>query len=68
MSLKAIHIVFVTIATLISAGFSYWTVQNYLASSGVGAMGMAALAVVMTVGLPVYGVWFLKKTKHVGYV
>lgn len=66
MSLKAVHIVFVTVATLISAGFCVWAVQNYLATSS--GLFMAILAVLATAALPVYGVWFLKKMKDVGYV
>ena len=68
MSLKAIHVFFVTVATLISAFFGVWTVSQYLASGSGTDLALAILALAMTVALPIYGAWFLKKMKKVGYV
>ncbi|MEM7350039.1 MAG: hypothetical protein AAF657_04480 [Acidobacteriota bacterium] len=68
MSLKAIHIFFVTVATLISGGFGAWAVQRYLTTGSAGDLVLTVLTLAMTLALPVYGVWFLKKMKKVGYV
>ena len=68
MSLKAIHIFFVTVATVASGGFGVWSVQRYTASGSGSDLALAILTVAMAVALPIYGVWFLKKTKKVGYV
>lgn len=68
MSLKAIHIFFVTVATLISGGFGVWSIQRYTASGSGSDLVLAILTVAMTVALPIYGVWFLRKTKEMGYV
>lgn len=68
MSLKAFHIFFVTIATLASGGFGVWLIRHYQVTHSAVDLLLAILAILGTLALPVYGVWFLKKTKHVGYV
>lgn len=68
MSLKAVHIFFVTVATLIAAAFAAWSIQQYSTTGAAGDLLLTVLAVAATVSLPVYGVWFLKKMKKVGYV
>ena len=68
MSLKAIHIFFVTVATLISGGFAVWAVDHYLATGRGLDLALAILVMAMAVALPFYGAWFLKKMKKVGYV
>lgn len=63
MSLKAFHILFVTISTALAVWFTVWSAQH-VGDGGhylVLAIGGAALVV----GLPIYGVWFLKKMKDV---
>ncbi len=68
MSLKAVHIFFVTIATAIAVFFGVWSVQQVLATGTAADWVLAILAVLMALALPPYGVWFLKKMKKVGYV
>jgi high-affinity Fe2+/Pb2+ permease len=64
MSLKAFHVLFVTVATLLTLGFGVWSLRvgdaSYL-SLGVISMAVAA-------GLVIYGVWFLRKMKGVSYL
>jgi len=68
MSLKAFHVFFIAISTLLAAGFCAWSAQQYFAH-GAGIHLLLAMAGLLgTVGLPVYGAWFLKKMKGVGYV
>ena len=68
MSLKAFHVFFITLATLISAAFALWAVRQAMVVGGTAAVVMALCAVSTAVALPVYGVWFLKKTKEVGFI
>ena len=68
MSLKAVHVFFITVATLIAAGFGVWSIQQYTATGSGGDLLLTILAVSAAVSLPIYGVWFLKKMKKVGYV
>jgi hypothetical protein len=56
MSLKIFHIFFIILSTLLCAGVSWWCFEN-------GAAKMASYLFAVAAGLlPIYGVWFLKKT------
>ena len=68
MSLKAFHLVFLVAATLCSASFGAWSIHQYSATGAVQYALLAALGLGLAVALPIYGVWFLKKTRKVGYV
>ncbi len=68
MSLKAFHVFFITLATLITLGFAVWAVQQALYVGGSSYLVMAVLGSVVALGLPVYGVWFLRKTKEVSFL
>jgi len=57
VSLKIFHIFFITLSTLLCAGVAWWCFEH----SGNEAFGWIFVAVGAL--LPVYGVWFLKKTK-----
>jgi hypothetical protein len=58
MSLKIFHICFITISALLCAGVAWWCYSNDV--SRIYGLSFAALAAL----LPVYGVWFLKKTRN----
>lgn len=68
MSLKAVHIFFITVATLAAAGFGLWLVRHYVETGSGVDLFLAALAFLGTAALPIYGRWFLKKMEKVGYV
>lgn len=57
MSLKIFHICFIILSTSLCAGVSWWCFENTIASSWTYAF------VAATVILPVYGAWFLWKTR-----
>jgi hypothetical protein len=61
MSLKAFHLIFVTLLTSLSFGCAAWAFQ-----SGNNFWGVTGLAV--GVFIIVYGVYFLKKLKNVSYL
>lgn len=63
MSLKAFHVAFVTISTLLAVFVTAWAVHRLQAGGGTALWVMAILAGLGALGLPVYGVWFLGKTK-----
>lgn len=61
MSLKAFHLIFVTLLTGLSLGFTGWAFAN---GHGVfGAMGIATAILVV-----IYGIYFLKKLKKISYL
>ncbi len=61
MSLKAFHLIFVTLLTLLAFGFAGWAFHAGRLAFGVS--GVAAGIVVI-----VYGVYFLKKLKRISYL
>lgn len=61
MSLKAFHLIFVTVLTALSFGVAAWAFQN--GSAGWGWAGVGAGVFVI-----VYGLYFLKKLKNVSYL
>lgn len=68
MSLKAFHVIFVTVSTMLAVGVGIWALREYSArqESGTLLFGLASLA--GAVGLLIYGRWFLKKLKGISYV
>jgi len=61
MSLKAFHLIFVTLLTSLSIGCAAWAFQS--GNPGWGVTGILAAALVI-----VYCVYFLKKLKKVSYL
>ena len=69
MSLKTIHIVFISASILLSIGFGAWNLNNYF--SGLGstfdlALGLGSVGA--TLALIFYGKYFLRKLKDVPYL
>ena len=61
MSLKAFHLIFVTLLTALSFGFAAWAFSN--GHPGFGVAGIATGILVI-----IYGVYFLKKLKKISYL
>jgi hypothetical protein len=61
MSLKAVHLIFVTLLASLSFGCAAWAFQA--GSFGWGCAGFAAGVFVV-----VYGFYFLRKLKNVSYL
>jgi hypothetical protein len=69
MSLKTFHLVFITAASLLAFGFGVWLLRAYGRPDGRGSdlwFGLVSLAV--GVGLIGYELYFLKKTRKLGYL
>lgn len=61
MSLKAVHLIFVTLLTTLSFGCAVWAFANGRPLFGAGGI-VAGILVIF------YGIHFLKKLKHVSYL
>jgi hypothetical protein len=61
MSLKAFHLIFVTMLTSLSLGFTAWAF--FSGKIIFGLLGIITVALVL-----VYGVYFLKKLKKISYL
>jgi uncharacterized membrane protein len=61
MSLKAVHLIFVTLLTALSFGCAAWAFTS-------GNPFFGALAVMAGILVIIYGVYFLKKLKKISYL
>jgi len=65
MSLKAFHILFVTVSTVLAVWFTVWSFMHFGDGGGALYLVLGLGGAALVVGLPIYGVWFLKKMKDV---
>ena len=69
MSLKTLHIVFITLSTLLSIGFGVWAFrQSALAVGSANWMIIGGASMLFALGLILYGVWFLHKLTNVSFL
>jgi hypothetical protein len=61
MSLKAFHLIFVTLLTALSFGFAVWAFVSGRILFGLGGIVAGALVIW-------YGIYFLKKLKKISYL
>jgi hypothetical protein len=61
MSLKAFHLIFVTLLTALSFGCAAWAFQS-------GRVLWGATGIVAGLLVIVYGVYFLRKLKNISYL
>ena len=65
MSLKIVHICFIALAVLLSAGLAAWGVESYLDEGSTQGLVLGVLFFVTGAVLLVYGVRFWKKMKEI---
>ena len=68
MSLKAFHVFFVVVSTLLALGFGAWSVNDYSRTGQGGTLAMGIAGFVAAGALVWYGFWFLRKLKNVSYL
>ncbi len=68
MSLKAFHIFFIGLSTLMCLGIAAWRLAAYSEEGQIGILVQAVASGGAGVGLVEYGRRFLKKTKELGYL
>ncbi len=64
MSLKIFHIVFIALSLVLAWGCAALEFQNYQAGGSLFYLAVSICAFLAGIGLLVYGVWFLKKTRN----
>ncbi|HWH71236.1 MAG TPA: hypothetical protein VNT26_17755 [Candidatus Sulfotelmatobacter sp.] len=69
MSLKAVHLIFVSALSALAFGCGVWKLKDYLSPEGTSGDLLFSLAAFVA-GLLVigYGIYFLKKLKAVSYL
>ena len=68
MSLKAFHIFFIILSTLLAVAFGFWAIDDFGRSASRVYLALGVGSFIASGVLLVYGVWFLRKLKHVGYL
>ncbi len=68
MSLKSFHLFFIAVSILLAIGFGAWEIVTYNESRATGRLVAALLSFAIAAGLIVYGVRFVRKLKHIGYL
>ncbi len=68
MSLKAIHIVFITASILLCLFVGWWAWGQYTESHSRQDLTYAVAAAVCFVALLTYGVFFIRKLRNVSYL
>ncbi len=68
MSLKAFHIFFIVVSILLAVAFGFWAVDDFGRSASRVHLALGVGSFIASGVLVVYGVWFLRKLKHVGYL
>jgi len=66
MSLRAVHILFITCSILLAFGFSFWCYESYQFEPQVQYLLYGVPSLLVGLGLIGYGQWFLKKVLVVG--
>ncbi|MFO1460051.1 MAG: hypothetical protein U1G08_11650 [Verrucomicrobiota bacterium] len=68
MSLKAFHVVFVSVCILLTLVVSSWCFGNYSDGGTAHDLAWGIVSLVFGAGLAAYGKIFLKKFKNISYL
>ncbi len=68
MSLKAFHIFFIVVSTLLALAFGVWAVDDFSRSGSGVHLALGVGSFIASDALVWYGVWFLRKLKNVSYL
>ncbi len=68
MSLKTLHIVFITLSVLLCGGVAFYMFSSFGDDRGAAALILGISAVVIGIVLVWYGIYFLKKLRHVKFL
>ena len=65
LSIKDVHLIFIVACILVTVGFGVWAMNFYAQThaAGYGITGIGAFGI--SVGLAIYAVMFLKKTRGI---
>ena len=68
MSLKAFHIFFIILSTLLAVALGVWAVDAYGRSGSWAHLTLGVGSFIASGALVWYGVWFLRKLKNVSFL
>jgi hypothetical protein len=64
MSLRAFHLFFIAVSTILAAFVAAWAAQQYQTTHAVSAALTSAGALASGVGMAIYGAMFQRKTRN----
>ncbi len=65
MSLKAFHILFVSVSVVLAVGFGFWGIREFRTRADSTALTLGVASFAAAVALLIYGRWFLRKLRKV---
>lgn len=65
MSLRAFHIFFIAMSVVITLGFAAWAFSGASPQPSDSLFAMAIGSGVLGAGLIVYGIYFIRKSRHI---
>ncbi len=68
MSLKTFHIFFIVLSTLLAVAFGVWAVDDFGRSASWVHLALGVGSFIGSGVLVWYGIWFLRKLKHMSYL
>ena len=68
MSLKAVHLVFVTALGALAFGFAAWSFKNFCAAGIASDLAWGTGSALAGVAVIVYGIKVFKKLRHVSFL
>ena len=68
MSLKAFHIAFITLSSLMCFGCGAWGLSQYVHTHSAGHLIFAIAGLLSGIGLIIYGIRFLRKLKGISFL
>ena len=68
MSLKTFHIFFIIVSTLLAVAFGVWAVDDFRRSASLVHLSLGVGSFIGSGVLVWYGIWFLRKLKHLSYL
>ena len=64
MSLRAFHLFFIAVSTILAAFVAAWAAQQYQATQAISDAAVSAGALVSGIGMAIYGAMFQRKTRN----
>lgn len=68
MSLKSFHIVFIVASGALALLFGLWAIDDWHTNGITSSLWLGIGSFVVGATLIPYGIWFLRKTRKVGYL
>ncbi len=68
MSLKAFHVAFIILSTLLAIALGVWAIDDFGRSASRVHLALGVGSFIASGLLVWYGIWFLRKLKHVSYL